>query len=81
MCEWGKTTSVMVMVPADLSFTGKSRYEHVKIDACIADLIAALQRSGLYTRSCCCGHGKYDGHIELCDGRTLTITFDKAERR
>lgn len=30
----------------------------VCVDACIADNILALWRAGVWTRGCCCGHGK-----------------------
>ena len=56
------------------------------IDACIATLIAALNRAGLETVASCCGHGHRPGRISLRDGRELFILanykmatkFDKA---
>jgi hypothetical protein len=43
------------------------------IDPCIAQLVAALNAGGVETVACCCGHNKYDGRIDLADGRALII--------
>lgn len=54
------------------------------IDAEIAPLIMALQSAGIYTQSCCSGHGKMDGYILLADGgltvwkeRTAQSAYDR----
>jgi hypothetical protein len=44
-----------------------------KIDSCIVPLVQALNDAGIYTVSCCCGHGEEYGHIWLRDGRVLVI--------
>lgn len=43
------------------------------IDSCIAPLVEALNGAGIYTASCCCGHGRELGHIWLHDERVLLI--------
>lgn len=43
------------------------------IDACIVDVVAALNNAGLHTRTSCCGHGVEDGLIVLRDGRQLQL--------
>lgn len=71
MCE--KQVSVEVIVPADLSCTGQAERKMVQIDACIADLVKALQDAKIDTRECCCGHERTCGDITLEDGRVLLI--------
>lgn len=73
MCEWGEYEEVEVMIPADLSCTGKSYKKVARIDKCIAPLVRALNKAGIGTRSSCCGHGKRDGHISLQDGHILIV--------
>lgn len=73
MCEWGTSKNVRVKLPADLSGTGKQKWKDVPIDACIADLVKALQEGGIDMRGSCCGHGKDIGDIHLQDGRILLI--------
>jgi hypothetical protein len=73
MCQWGTWTKVRVKVPADLSYSGEEEWRDKDIDACIADLVEALQVAGIDMRSSCCGHGREPGHIELQDGRSLLI--------
>lgn len=43
------------------------------IDACLADLVRALNAAGIYTEKACCGHGKHPGWIGLADGRRLEL--------
>jgi len=73
MCKWGTTKDVLVWVPADLSYTGRARWKLAKIDACIADIVQALQDAGINMRLSCCGHGECLGEIILEDGRVLLI--------
>jgi hypothetical protein len=68
-----RTQNILVLIPADLSHTGKERFKVCKIDYCIADIVKALQWNGICMRGSCCGHGKTDGEIQLQDGRTLVI--------
>lgn len=70
MCAWG--TDIAVECLAGFNGTNKAR-TLVAVDACLADIVAALNSSGLLTRDCCCGHGKEPGQIRLMDGRTLTV--------
>ena len=73
MCEWGNTVNQMVLVPATLSCTGKSRWVIKAVDSCIADIVQALNDAGIYTANCCCGHGSRRGEIILQDGRILYV--------
>lgn len=77
MCKWGTYKRVYVKVPADLSSTGSDKWKFAKIDACIADLVKALQESRIDMRGSCCGHGKMYGDIHLQDGRVLLILQEK----
>lgn len=45
MCNWGTDREVTIE-------------RRVRVDACIADVIIGLNRQGVYTTGCCCGHGK-----------------------
>lgn len=66
---------------------GKKTYENqavmplngkaVCIDWCIHHIVAALNAGGVFTKACCCGHGKKDGTIELEDGRTLIVKMSQ----
>lgn len=73
MCEWGNTVPVLVRIPANLSFTGKARWDTKPIDRCIAPIVSALQAAHIDTRSSCCGHGKGSGEITLGDSRVLVV--------
>lgn len=77
MCKWGTYKKVLVTIPADLSHTGRERKKYMPIDECIADLVRALNRSGIKTIACCCGHGKGPGRIDLVDGRILWIQSEE----
>lgn len=69
--------AVNVKIPADLSSTGSDKWKMAKIDACISDIVEALQISGIDMRGSCCGHGKTHGHIHLQDGRIVVILQGK----
>ena len=73
MCKWGDDVIISLKIPADLSHTGEVHWKEVKIDACIAPIVDALQKSGIDMRWSCCGHGKTIGHIDLQDGRILVL--------
>lgn len=70
MCN--ETKAVNVKIPPDLSHTGESYWKDIEIDACIADIVDALQSGGINMRGSCCGHGGW-GEIFLEDGRVLMI--------
>jgi hypothetical protein len=44
MCEWGTDREITIE-------------RRVHVDTCIADTIVELNRQGVYTTGCCCGHG------------------------
>jgi hypothetical protein len=48
--------------------------KRIGVDACIAPIVAALNRAGIRTVASCCGHGGREGEIALADGRWLTVT-------
>ena len=79
MCTWGLDTPVRIKVPADLSHTGRDCWRLFKIDACIADLVQALQAAGIDMRESCCGHGRGPGEIVLQDGRRLVVEVGLAQ--
>lgn len=76
MCERGKVILVDVIVPAHRSRTGKARRTFASIDQCLAPLVAALNRGGVFTVASYCGHGKRPGNIALADGRELVVCAD-----
>lgn len=45
MCEWGTDREIVIE-------------RRVTVDACLADTIVALNRAGVTTTGCCCGHGE-----------------------
>lgn len=84
MCKWGTHKGLRVLVPAVNSHTGEAYWrDDMPIDACIADIVQALNDAGIYTAGSCCGHGQYHGYIALHDGRWITLpkTNQSAEER
>lgn len=73
MCEHGTTIDLWVPVPADLAWEGELTWKVKPIDSCIAPIVAALNKGGVLTSGCCCGHGKQPPEIILHDGSTLTV--------
>ena len=69
MCKWGTDKMITLCKPKE-----HSKRIEIAVDACLADIVQALNNFGIETLSCCCGHGKTDGEIMLTDGRTLVIT-------
>ena len=79
MCKWGTDEDVLVIIPAELSYTGKDRVDTKGIDKCIAPIVRALNEAGIRTDSSCCGHFKRDGWIVLHDGRELVIRSNERQ--
>lgn len=74
MCAWG--TAKPIRIAAGWNGSGEPRRDggyDIPIDACIADLVKALNDGGVPTRCSCCGHGKGQGRIDLVDGRVLLV--------
>ena len=71
MCMHGQERICHVLIHPDDSFTGSYRWAYKGIDSCLADRVNALNAQGKYTRTCCCGHGKYKGSIILHDGTEM----------
>jgi len=79
MCN--ETRPVCVKIPADLDASGMEQWKDVKIDACVADVVSALQAAGIDMRGSCCGHGRKEGHVHLEDGRALLVLPREAADR
>lgn len=77
MCERGDT--VTMVLPARPLSDPFGKHLSYSIDRCIAPLVAALNRGGITTVACCCGHGKAVGSIVLGHGRALIIAENQAE--
>jgi len=73
MCKWGTLTVVRVKIASHLSHSGNPEWKDVGIDACIAPLVAALQSAGVDMLASCCGHGRENGRIDLCDGSVIVV--------
>lgn len=73
MCKWGTTVEMEVTIPAHLSHTGEARTKVIGVDACIAQLVAALNAGGITTVASCCGHGHLPGNVILADDTWLTL--------
>jgi len=73
MCKWGTSIILRVPIPANCSYTGKFRWDNKPIDFCIAPIVDALNKSGIFTGGSCCGHGKEDGSISLHNGTLIII--------
>jgi len=73
MCKWGTDTVIRLKIASSLSHTGKDYWKNTKVDACISDIVSALQKGGIDMLASCCGHDKGNGRIDLRDGRILYI--------
>ena len=51
----------------------------VDIDSCIANIVRVLNANGIFTVTCCCGHGSRKGSIILADGRILELSIAQME--
>jgi hypothetical protein len=74
VCKWGTYQPVAVTVHKSVAASGVRHRAVRQIDSCIADLVKALDSSGIIMLGSCCGHGTGPGQILLADGRVLTIT-------
>lgn len=77
MCTYGTLTEVLCWRPPHLTHDGIERLGPVKVDRCIAPIVAALNLAGVRTTQSCCGHGKRPGRIDLDDGRVLVVYANK----
>lgn len=62
-----------VTILPHLAHDGQQRQAIKGVDACIANIVSALNDGGVMTTSSCCGHGKSDGSILLADGREIIL--------
>ncbi len=58
MCKWGTDTKIKL-------YSGKV----IKIDSCLKEIIEAMDKFGVKTVGCCCGHGKSRGSIMIDNER------------
>lgn len=77
MCEKGDI--VTMVLPARPLSDPFGKHLTFSIDRCIAPIVAALNRGGIATTACCCGHGDGPGSIFLGDGRSIVIAANQAE--
>lgn len=73
MCEHNDVIYLRVPIPANLSHTGEFRWDYKPVDACISDIVNALNLDNVFTSASCCGHGERPGEIILHDGRKILI--------
>lgn len=45
----------------------------VKVDMCMAPIVEELNRLGLKTVGCCCGHGKVNARVFIAGHETDTV--------
>lgn len=67
MCKHGNTLQIQ------LPLVGNFRFGYADVDKCLIPIIRALNKAGVHTKGCCCGHGKRIGYIHLADGRYLGV--------
>lgn len=73
MCQ--ETVDCQVTIKGSHAHEGVDTIKTKPIDACIADIVQALEAAGIHMYSSCCGHGSdAGGEIALADGRNLRIT-------
>lgn len=65
MCKWNTLKKVKL-----------TNGQFVSVDSCIADIIQALNNTGIRTVASCCGHGKQPSSIILADGKEIRIFPD-----
>lgn len=78
MCERGDTVQVRVPYWGP-DYNKRMTWKYQPIDRCLADTIKTLNRHGIFTVSCCCGHGKGEGSILLA--LPLLSKYDPSGRR
>jgi hypothetical protein len=49
--------------------------QEIVVDSCIADEIVWLNKNGVFTINCCCGHGKSESEAII-----VNSCFEKAEK-
>ena len=58
MCKWGKNINIRLI-------GGKL----ISVDSCLAPLIKMMNKFGIKTVGCCCGHGKNRGSVMIDNDR------------
>lgn len=74
MCQ--ETTDCQVTIKGSHAHEGVDTIKNKPIDACIADIVQALETAGIHMYGSCCGHTESPGEIVLADGRRLRILYD-----
>jgi len=79
MCSHGTSRTLLLPTPDHTDPDGlRYKLRLWPVDACIADIVQALNAGGVTTLGACCGHGRGAGVIDLADGRVLVITSHAA---
>ena len=68
-----QTVPCRVLIPADLSSTGRAQWKTKPVDKCLAPLVDAMNAAGVLTRACCCGHAQAAGNIMLHSGEIVDL--------
>lgn len=61
MCSWGNDKIVRVIRRNNPDVS--DGWHLVAVDACLAELVQAMNNAGIITLGCCCGHGKFPPSI------------------
>jgi len=77
VCKHGDEVPLKVTILAEASYTGEEREDIKPIDKCLAPLVKMLNRYGIKTCACCCGHGRTKKSWVMIDSRN--IHFGKIE--
>ena len=64
MCRWGTYEEVPVYYQSQIFEPSELKLHSEPIDACIAAYVAQMNRRGIITVDCCCGHGKYHDGVK-----------------
>lgn len=71
MCD--QETTLLLRTAPEIDCGGRAGVKEIQVDACVADLIHALETAGIHMLGSCCGHQRREGHIHLADGRALLV--------
>jgi len=80
MCLKGDGVLLKVPIVPEGGPAGRLNWVYMPIDRCLSDIIQAFNDRGIYTQSCCCGHGERAGIIFLQDGRVLMLGLNDREK-
>lgn len=61
MCKWGTDKLIYCIRRNHPDYS--DGWHPIHVDACIADYVQEMNRRGIITLNCCCGHGKDVGYV------------------